>query len=85
MPTLGTMVAVQAPSLIPDATQPSHTDIVSLITHAGIAVQIILAILLLFSAVSWGIIFYKKRQFSRAAAQTGKFLETFRKSSRFFF
>ena len=81
--TLGTVVAVQASGLIPDATQAPQTDIVSLIAHAGIAVQIILAILLLFSAVSWGIIIFKKRQLGRASAQTARFLETFRKSSRF--
>jgi len=83
LPTLGTMVALQAPSLIPGAGPAADTNIVSLITHASIAVQIILAILLLFSAVSWGIIVYKKRQFSRASGQTARFLDTFRKSSRF--
>jgi hypothetical protein len=45
------VVAVQAPGLIADAAQPAHTDIVSLVAHAGIAVQLILGILLLFSAV----------------------------------
>jgi biopolymer transport protein TolQ len=83
LPTLGTVVAVQAPGLIADAAQPAHTDIVSLVAHAGIAVQLILGILLLLSAVSWGIIIYKKRQFSRAVSQTSRFLDTFRKSSRF--
>ncbi len=83
MPTLGTAVAVQAPGLIADAAQPNHTDIISLITHAGIAVQIILAILLLFSAVSWGIIIFKQRQLGRASTQTAGFLDIFRKSSRF--
>ena len=83
LPTLGTVVAVQAAGLIPDATQAPQTNIVSLVAHAGIAVQIILAILLLFSAVSWGIIVFKKRQFGRASSQTASFLETFRKSSRF--
>jgi biopolymer transport protein TolQ len=38
---------------------------------------------LLFSAISWGTIIYKKRQFRRAAFQTTQFLDTFRKSSRF--
>jgi biopolymer transport protein TolQ len=82
--TLGTLVAVQAPgSLIPGAAPAAQTDIVSLIANAGFVVQGILVILLLFSAVSWGIVVYKKRQFSRATAQTARFLETFRKSSRF--
>ena len=84
MRTLGTLaLAVQAQGLPPDAAQPATSGIVSLIAHAGLEVQAILAILLLFSAMSWGIIIYKKRQFRRAAAQTAQFLETFRKSSRF--
>jgi biopolymer transport protein TolQ len=81
--TLGTLVfAVQNSALTGEPTQ-SSADIISLVTHAGIAVQIILGILLIFSATSWGIIFYKKRQFRRAAADTARFLDTFRKSSRF--
>jgi biopolymer transport protein TolQ len=81
--TLGALVlAVQTTTdLTPPA--PGSTDIISLIVHASIAVQIVLAILLLFSAGSWGIIVYKKRQFRRAAHQTAQFLEVFRKSNRF--
>jgi len=82
--TLGTLtLAVQAQGLPPDTNQPAAPGIVSLIAHAGLEVQVILAILLLFSATSWGIIIYKKRQFRRAARQTAQFLDTFRKSSRF--
>ena len=44
-----------------------NTDIVYLITHASLVAQIVLAILLLFSAVSWGITLYKFWQFSRSA------------------
>ena len=42
-----------------------------------------LVVLLLFSAASWGIIFYKYRQLARAEKQTASFIEVFRKSSRF--
>ena len=42
-----------------------------------------LVILLLFSAVSWGIILYKIWQFDRAERQTSTFLDVFRKSSKF--
>ncbi len=65
------------------AAPPPSTDILTLILHAGIAVEIVLSILLVFSAVSWGVIIYKKRQFRRAARQTAQFLEVFRRSSRF--
>ena len=85
MLTLGTVVAVQAQGLTPDsAASPSQTDIVSLIVHSrSPIVQIVVAMLMLFSAVSWGIIVYKKRQFRKAGRQTAQFLDTFRKSSRF--
>lgn len=80
--TLGALVlAVQVPTDVTSA--PGSTDIISLIAGAGPVVKIILAILLLFSAGSWGIIVYKKRQFQRASRQTAQFLDVFRKSNRF--
>jgi len=60
-----------------------NTDIIYLVTHAGPVSQIVLVILLLFSAVSWGIILYKFWQFGRSARQTSTFLDIFRKSSKF--
>jgi biopolymer transport protein TolQ len=59
------------------------TDILSLLIHADPVVQFILAVLLLFSATSWGIIFFKHLQMKRAMTQTAAFLEVFRKSNRF--
>jgi biopolymer transport protein TolQ len=59
------------------------TDIVSLVANASHIVQAVLLVLLAFSAVSWGIIVFKKMQISRAARQTTTFLDVFRKSSRF--
>ena len=41
------------------------------------------SILLIFSAVSWGIILYKFWTFRRAERQTSTFLSVFRKSSKF--
>jgi biopolymer transport protein TolQ len=60
-----------------------NTDIIYLVTHAQLASQIVLVILLLFSGVSWGIILYKFWQFGRSSRQTSTFLEIFRKSSKF--
>jgi biopolymer transport protein TolQ len=81
--TLGALVlAVQLPTDVTPSASGS-ADIISLVSHAGLAVQIVLAILLLFSAGSWGIIVYKKRQLQRASRQTAQFLDVFRKSNRF--
>jgi biopolymer transport protein TolQ len=60
-----------------------NTDFIYLVTHASLLFQIVLGILLLFSAVSWGITLYKFWQFSRAARQSSTFIEIFRKSSKF--
>ena len=60
-----------------------NTDIIYLVAHAQPASQLVLAILLIFSAISWGIILYKFWQFGRAARQSSTFLEVFRKSSKF--
>ena len=61
----------------------SSTDIVSLVANASWVAKIVLGVLLLFSAVSWGIVIFKYLQLSRAARQTTQFLDVFRKSSRF--
>ena len=60
-----------------------NTDIVSLVSHASPIAQIVLVILLLFSAVSWAVILYKFWQFGRAHRQSSTFLDVFRKSNKF--
>ena len=60
-----------------------NTDIIHLVRDASLAVQVVLPILLIFSAISWGIILYKLWQFNRAERQTVTFLDVFRKSSKF--
>jgi biopolymer transport protein ExbB/TolQ len=83
---LGTLILAlqdQGPAVgIPDAAA-SSTDIVSLILDAGPFFWAVLGVLLLFSAISWGIAVFKYLQLGRAARQTAAFLEIFRRSSRF--
>jgi len=71
----------QDPTGLADAA--TQTDILSLIAEADLVVKAVLATLLIFSAVSWGIIIYKQQQLRKAAKQTAAFLDVFRKSSRF--
>lgn len=59
------------------------TDIVSLIVNADPVVWVVLAILLLFSAMSWGIVVFKRRQLKQASKHSAAFMAVFRKSSRF--
>ena len=61
----------------------TNSDIVRLIADAGPLVKVVLLILLIFSAASWGIILYKFWTFRRAQRQTSTFLGVFRKSSKF--
>ena len=62
----------------------SNTDIIYLVAHASpSSPRSCLPILLIFSAISWGIIFYKIWQFRRSERQSSTFLDVFRKSSKF--
>ena len=82
---------VSALALMAQVAQPdagsgdlsSNTDIVRLILDSSWLSLGVLFILLTFSAISWGIIFYKLAVFRRAARQMSSFLDVFRKSSKF--
>jgi biopolymer transport protein TolQ len=67
----------------PAGTGDVETNFIQLLGEGGAIAQIVLVILLLFSAISWAVIFYKFWQFSRAERQTRTFLDVFRKSSKF--
>ncbi len=51
-----------------------------LILQAGYVVKGVLILLLFFSVVSWAIIFFKHRYFSRAQKETDQFLKAYRAS-----
>ncbi len=59
------------------------SDIVTLVAEATVVGKIVLVILLIFSAVSWAIIFYKIWVFRRSEQQSATFLGVFRKSAKF--
>ena len=67
----------------PAGTGEVQTDFFKLLSEGGAIAQVVLVILLIFSAISWAVIFYKFWQFSRAERQTKTFLDVFRKSSKF--
>jgi biopolymer transport protein TolQ len=62
---------------------PGGVDFVHLIASASPLSKSVLLILLLFSAVSWGIILFKVWQYRRAERDSGTFLQVFRKSTKF--
>jgi biopolymer transport protein TolQ len=53
------------------------SDILQMIIHAGPVVKGVLVLLLVFSVISWAIIFMKWRLFRRAREENGYFLEMF--------
>ena len=57
--------------------------IFELIARASLISQAVLALLLLFSIASWAIIFHKLREFKKVESDTKRFIEIFRKSSKF--
>jgi len=57
--------------------------VIDLVLRSGPAAKIVLLILLVFSVVSWGIVFHKTWQLSRVKRQTTNFLDIFRRSSKF--
>lgn len=53
------------------------SDIFQMFIHAGLVVKIVLLILVVFSVISWAIIFIKWRFFRNARQQTAYFLDLF--------
>lgn len=56
-------------------------SIIHLILQAGFVVKSVLLILLFFSIISWAIIFFKQRYFSKAVRETEQFMRLFRSTS----
>ena len=62
---------------------PGQSSILSFFSEFGTTGQVVLGILLLFSLVSWAIIFAKWIRLRRVSRQSEKFVAFFRKSKRF--
>jgi biopolymer transport protein TolQ len=80
--TLGSLVlALQ----VQDGSAPlaGSGDVIRLIRDTGPLNQAVLALLFLFSVASWAIIIHKTLSYRIAAGQTERFLDVFRKSSKF--
>lgn len=56
---------------------PREHDVLELILGATLIVKLVLAILVFFSIVSWGIIFFKMRQLGAAKSQSEQFISIF--------
>jgi biopolymer transport protein TolQ len=66
------------------ASEPARsTDVISLVARSGPVAKVVLAILIVFSVISWAIVLQKWLELQRARRQTASFLEVFRRSSKF--
>lgn len=84
MRTLGTVALLlqQAESTAAPGAQ-SNASLLRIIAGSSPIAQGVLAILVLFSIVSWGVFLYKLGTFRRGARQSAQFLDVFRRSSKF--
>jgi biopolymer transport protein TolQ len=80
--TLGFLLAMQADSA-PAPAPALGGGLIDLIRNSSPVSQGVLAILVGFSIVSWGIILYKLLTFNRIRRQSARFVEIFRRSSKF--
>jgi biopolymer transport protein TolQ len=79
--TLGAFVlALQVQDAAPTA---GSFNVLEIIRSSTLINQGVLAILVLFSIVSWAIILFKSWEYRRVARQTRTFLDVFRKSQKF--
>ena len=83
MPCAFTVLALFQGQGAPPAGGGAESDLVSLILRSSPLAKGVLLILLIFSAVSWGIVLYKTWQLQRARRHTSSFLDIFRRSSKF--
>jgi biopolymer transport protein TolQ len=64
------------------AEAASH-DVISLVARSGPVAKFVLALLVIFSVLSWAIVLLKSLEYMRARRQTANFLEVFRRSAKF--
>lgn len=83
MPTPGLLLlALQPQGELPPA-RGAAGDFAQLIFSASPIVKFVMGLLLLFSVISWGIVFYKWWTFRGIEKQSATFIDVFRKSAKF--
>ena len=69
---------------VPMEVQPQQSgSILEMVTHSGLVVQGVLYLLLAFSVISWGIVFFKFRQVSQARRESEHFATVFWETRNF--
>jgi biopolymer transport protein TolQ len=83
--TLGffALALLQESGVMAVESSPQPNSIIDLVLRSSPVAKAVLAILVAFSVMSWGIVFFKLWQFHRANRQTATFLDVFRRSAKF--
>jgi len=58
-------------------------NVVALVGRSTLVAKVVLLVLLIFSTISWGVILYKLWAFGRVSRQSSRFLDIFRRSTKF--
>ena len=86
MNVINVVLAQAAPSPAPKAAVPAPAgpdlSFFGSIANAGLAEQLVMILLVVFSVISWAIIAYKYTLIRRAYRESEEFLDTFWKSKR---
>lgn len=69
--------------LVLQASSGHGMSYINLIKQASIVVKLVLLILIIFSVISWSIVFFKLIEYRNAKKKSNKFLEFFRKTKNF--
>ena len=78
-----TQALLQTPGAVEASEEGFGSGVLGLIARSSLPSQVVLLILIVFSVVSWAMIFVKLRQFRSIETQTFSFLDVFRRSSKF--
>lgn len=80
---MNTYALLQVPEAIGSPDAAFGSGVLDLIVRSSLPSQIVLAILVGFSVLSWAVILLKLRQFRSVEAQTSSFMDVFRRSTKF--
>ena len=80
---VGMYALLQTPGVAEASEEGFGGGILGLIARSSLPSQIVLAILVVFSVLSWAVILLKLRQFRSVATQTSSFIDVFRRSTKF--
>lgn len=81
-PLAAASAPIVAAPVVPEAAAHTSSSVLEIIAHSDPLLQATLVLLIGFSVVSWGIIFYKARFLHQAMKESNQFLDAFWRADR---